>query len=58
MKSICNQLLHDHAKGRRSLESIKLIWTERDPVLMKNVDGLNRHIVVPSADFVEECHKE
>ena len=38
MQSICNQLLYEHAKGRRELEDVKLVWVERDPVLMKSVD--------------------
>ena len=49
MKSICNQLLHDHAKGRRTLESIKLVWTERDPVLMKNANIVTPYLAPPSS---------
>lgn len=58
MKSICNQLLHDHAKGRRTLESIKLLWTERDPVLMKNTNIVTPHLAPSSSGEQQQLVEE
>lgn len=38
MQSICNQLLHESAEGRRDLRYLKFIWIERDPVLVAETD--------------------
>jgi len=38
MQSICNQLLHESAEGRRDLWYLKFIWIERDPVLIAETD--------------------
>jgi hypothetical protein len=45
MQSICDQLLYEHSKETRELQSLKFVWTERDPVLMQE------------ANFVHKSHK-
>jgi len=38
IQSICNQLVYEHSKGLRDIDRIRLVWTERDPVLMQGLD--------------------
>lgn len=38
IQSICNQLVYEHSKGLRDINRIRLVWTERDPILMEGLD--------------------
>jgi hypothetical protein len=42
MQSICDHLLFEQAKGRRNLQRVKFIWTDRDPVLMQEATVVRR----------------
>jgi hypothetical protein len=42
MQSICDQLLYEQAKNKRSLNRLKFLWTERDPVLMQEAAFVKR----------------
>lgn len=42
MQSICNQLIHEHSTSKRTLRKLSFIWSERDPVLMSDVDVVRR----------------
>ena len=42
IQSICNQLVYDQNKGRRDLERIRVVWTERDPVVMESAEIVRR----------------
>lgn len=37
-----NQLIYDQSKGKRQLERIRFVWSERDPVVMESVEVVQR----------------
>ena len=55
IQSICNQLIYEQSKGVRDLKKIRCVWTDRDPVLVKNADVVRRnssvHLQVPPVDW-------
>lgn len=42
MQSICNQLIHEHCSGKRSMKKLSFLWMERDPIVMSDVDVVRR----------------
>ena len=54
IQSICNQLIYEHSKGLRDLKKIRVVWTDRDPVLVKDADVVRRnsshHLQIPPKD--------
>lgn len=43
IQSICNQLIYEHSKGLRDLKKMRVVWTDRDPVLVNRVDMVRRN---------------
>lgn len=42
IQSISNQLIYEYSQNKRDLKRLTLVWTERDPVLMKGCDVVRR----------------
>jgi hypothetical protein len=45
MHSLCNSLIYEHNKGTRNLRKLSLIWIERDPVVIPEVDVVLRESI-------------
>ncbi|CAB9526541.1 Ferric reduction oxidase [Seminavis robusta] len=58
VQSLCNQLIYEHSKGLRNLKKIRVVWTDRDPVLVNDVDVVRRNIrpIHPSSAADVENH--
>ena len=57
IQSMCNQLVYDQNKGRRNLHRVRVIWTERDPVVMERADIVRRgsscHFATPDIEDLD-----
>ena len=57
IQSMCNQLVYDQNKGRRNLQRVRVVWTERDPVVMERADIVRRgsscHFAAPKIEDID-----
>ncbi|CAB9512732.1 generating NADPH oxidase heavy chain subunit [Seminavis robusta] len=56
IQSMCNQLVYEQNKGRRELEKVRMVWSDRDPCCVEKTDVVRRastsqHFQAPDLDL-------